>query len=234
MVQHISKTAFVGATILALSAAVSTANGAVLFNSGFEDLTGSNPSHFGAGLLLDGHASASSNPSSSAQIYVTADPAPQWSVDTSAGGTMNPTVAIMPPGPLDGQNVGYSNGAILAQVMSWDIEPSTTYSLTIGVGHTTLPGAFAYHVWLSSGGFVLAEDANGTSIPTGTWGTSTVTWQSPGDVQPGSKLTINLASDDGVVFFDNVQLVGGSIAPEPAATSMLLLPALAALKRRRR
>jgi hypothetical protein len=171
---------------------------------------------------------------SSPLIYVTSDPAPSWNVYTQAGGTMNPTDAVMPPGPLGGETVGYSSGSILSQVMTWDIEPSTQYTLTIGVGHTTLAGPFAYHAWFSSGGLVLAEDDNSVAIPAGEWGSSTVTWVSPGDVPAGSKLVVNLASDGGLVLFDSAQVSGGPIAPEPASATLLVAPMLAMFARRRR
>lgn len=213
---------------------VGSAQAAVIQNAGFEALTGSDPSHFSGGVLIDGHATASANPLSSPNIYVTSDPAPSWNVDTQAGGTMNPTDALMPSGPLGGDYVGYSTGSILSQVMTWDIAPSTRYTLTLGVGHTTLAGPFAYHVWFSSGGLVLADDNNSAAIPAGQWGMSTVTWDSPADVPAGSKLVVNLASDAGVVLFDSAQVSGGPIAPEPASATLLVAPMLAMIGRRRR
>jgi hypothetical protein len=234
MRQHISRAYLVGAGSLILLGMVGSAQAAVMQNAGFEALTGSDPSHFSGGVLIDGHATASANPLGTPQIYVTSDPAPSWNVDTQAGGTMNPTDAVMPSGPLGGEYVGYSTGSILSQVMTWDIEPSTRYTLTIGVGHTTLSGPFAYHIWFSSGGLVLADDNNSVAIPAGEWGMSTVTWDSPSDVPAGSKLVVNLASSNGLVLFDSAQVSGGPIAPEPASTTLLVAPVLAMFARRRR
>src|SRR5690349_3096500 len=109
MRSYISTSLFVSALSLPLLAFLGSARGAVVYNSGFEDLTGSDPSHFSGGVLIDGHASASANPLSNPNIYVTSQPAPSWDVDTQAGGTMNPTDALMPSGPLGGQYVGYSS-----------------------------------------------------------------------------------------------------------------------------
>lgn len=182
---------------------------------------------------MDGHSSASANPFSNASVYVTPDPAPSWSVSTFAGGTMNPTNAYMPPGPLGGQNVGYSSGAVLSQLVSMAIEPSTTYILSVGIGHPTT-GTFSYHIWLTSDGFTLAEDSNSVSVSNSSWGTSAISWISPGDIPSNSKLTVNLAGGDGgVALFDNVQLTAESLAPEPASCTVVLIStALAVLSRR--
>jgi hypothetical protein len=214
--------------------AVGSARGALVLNPGFEALTGSDLTHFSAsGQLLDGHAATKANPLGTPTFVVTPDPAPGWTVDNVPGGTMNPTSTYMPAGALGGQNVAYSTGAIIAQ--SFDLEPSTTYTLTVGVGRPNLAATpFAYHVWLSSGGLVRAEDFNSLIIAPGTWGTSTVTWTSPDTVAPGSKYTINLASTDGPVLFDNVQLAGSTSIPEPVTGLLAAAPFLLGLTRRRR
>lgn len=223
--------AAVGTTFIAQNAHASVLP---VSNPGFEDLTGSDPAYFSSGLLLDGHLTASSNPTNNSLIYVTANPIPSWTADTSAGGTMNPASTFITPESTDGQNVAYSSGSIIEQTLTFDILPSTHYILTVDVGHPNLPSVgFNYHVWLSSGGFVLGEDANSVSIPLNSWDTSTVTWDSPGDVPDGSHLTINLASNAGVAVFDHVQIFSGSLAPEPGLCAFLLAPLATLLTRRR-
>src|SRR3954454_24353621 len=111
MAIYISRTALVGAMAVSFCA-VGAARGAVMANAGFE-----------AFALADGQRSTTSNPPpADPNVIITADPAPGWRVDTQAGGTLNPTAAQMPAGPLGGSNVGYSNGAILSQ--QFPVEPS--------------------------------------------------------------------------------------------------------------
>lgn len=235
MRQYISRAIYVGTASLALVMSAGIANGALVLNGGFEALTGSDPSHFSGGQLASGHSSMTLDGSPGPSTYLTSDPAPYWTITRPGAGTMNPSASLMPAGPLEGQNVGYSTGPFLSQNLSLDIAPSTRYILTVGVGRTTLAaGGFAYYTSLSSGGFVLVDDHNSVPIDQGAWGTSTLTWDSPGDVPDGSTLTINLASNGGTVLFDNVQFSAVSLAPEPTIFGVLVAPALVSVMRRRR
>jgi hypothetical protein len=204
------------------------ARGSVILNSGFED--------FSQIPLADGELTSTANPGASPLVYVTVNPAPSWTVDTQAGGTMNPTNAYMPGEALGGQYVGWSSGALIYQVLSDDIQPSTQYTFTVNVGRPTVSsGAFAYRIIMESAGLVDVQDKNTQPIAVGTWGTATVTWESPAVVEPGHKLTINMAADEGVALFDDVAVSAGPVPfPEPTAALAMIVPGVMGMMRRRR
>ena len=208
---------------------------AVLLDSGFESLTGSDPVHFAGGSLLDGHLSATANPDAVPGVYLTSDPAPGWVVDTQAGGTMNPTAAYMPGEALGGELVGWSSGALLYRTLADVIEPLTRYTFTVNIGRPTVStGDFAYRIIMESGGLVRVEDVNSQAIGVGEWGTATVTWDSPAVVPAGARLTINLAADAGVALFDEIEVSAGPSIPEPAMMGLALLPLMMGMRRRGR
>lgn len=205
------------------------ARAAVILNSGFED--------FSEIPLADGQLTSTANPSANPNVYVTSNPAPGWTVDTQAGGTMNPTNAYMPGEALGGQYVGWSSGALIYQVLTDDIQPSTEYVLTVNIGRPTVStDNFAYRLIMESQGLVDIQDMNTQPIAVGTWEPVTIVWDSPAVVEPGHKLTINMAADQGVALFDNVEVSGGPIPfiPEPAAAMTMLFPIAAGMMNRRR
>jgi hypothetical protein len=234
MRNSLSRTLVLGVTAITALAATG-AHGAVLLNSGFEALTGVEPTHFAGGKLIDGHASSTANPLASPLIYVTPDPAPLWVADTEAGGTMNPTEGFMPGGALEGEQTGWSSGALLYQTLADDIQPSTRYTFTINIGRPTVSATdFAYRIILNELGLVRAQDYNSVPVAVGEWEPVTLTWDSPAVVTPGSKLTVNFAADAGVVLFDDIEVSSGPSIPEPAMGMLALAHLAAGLIRRRR
>lgn len=143
--------------------------------------------------------------------------APEWVVVNS--GTFNPLVPFSYTAVPDGDNVAYSAGGNLSQVLSASLEAGLLYTLEVEVGArgdgTPFPG---YAVQLLAGGVVLAEDSSLTPAP-GTFETSVVTYLAAGD-DPllGQPLEIRLVSAGQQANFDNVRL---DAIPEPGTLGLL-------------
>ncbi|MCA1995111.1 MAG: right-handed parallel beta-helix repeat-containing protein, partial [Coleofasciculus sp. S288] len=146
--------------------------------------------------------------------------------DTSNISVFNPDAGYYPGEAPEGNNVGdvyliqdpFSGFAGLSQTIDTLLAPNTQYTLEVEVGNAAgsfegfdLTGFPGYRVELLAGGQVLSADDNTLSIAEGTFGTSTVTYNSAAnDPLLGEPLGIRLINPlqgPGLeVSFDNVQL----------------------------
>lgn len=136
-----------------------------------------------------------------------------WTV-TGVAGVFRP-ISSGPPGiaPTDGDQVGFSNGGTLAQVLTGTVVAAdTVYTLTVDVGDRADSGFPGYTLGLYAGGALLAQYAGAASSVTTGWTTSTVTYVS-GATPPAGDLEIRLTSAGGQTEFDNVRLTAGEAVP---------------------
>ncbi|MGQ4650013.1 hypothetical protein [Lyngbya aestuarii] len=151
--------------------------------------------------------------------------------ETSNVDVFNPDVNYYPWEAPEGQNVGdvyliqdpFSGFAGLSQTLDTLLAPNTQYTLEVEVGNAAgsfegldLTGFPGYRVELLAGGQVLSTDNNTLCIADGTFGTSTVTYNSTAnDPLLGEALEIrliNLLQGPGLeVDFDNVRLMATSL-----------------------
>jgi hypothetical protein len=158
---------------------------------------------------------------------------PGWSnIDVNtAGGVWNPGL----PGTAfpgyggnapEGQNVAYVNGSGIKQVLTKTFAADTTYTLTVKVGNTDGFDWTGYKVQLLAGVTVIAEDDNTVAIATGTFKTSTVTYD-PCDSDSallGQALQIRLfcLGSGGETDFDDVKLTAVAPVPVPYVVTLTL------------
>jgi hypothetical protein len=173
-------------------------------------------------------------------------PPPGWTVDQTAGlgGGFLPVMG--PSGAWDyvpdGTQVGWSNGAVLTQLLTATIDPFTTYTLGLWVSQRYTAGTFQPEIELIGGSTVLFKMSNanpGGAAPTQpvdstyNWVFWDMSWTSP-TTGPliGQALTISLASDGIQTDFDNVSL-NAALAPEPGTIVLLGASLLGLVVRRR-
>jgi hypothetical protein len=103
--------------------------------------------------------------------------------------------------------VAYSNGGTISQVLTSTLQASSTYTLSVDVGHRLDVAAMSYTIELVAGGVVLnSATGNVASIPAGSVATVSVSYTSPGAVAVDQPLEIRLISDGSQIDFDNVTL----------------------------
>ncbi|MFT5526780.1 MAG: hypothetical protein ACI9HK_004760, partial [Pirellulaceae bacterium] len=136
---------------------------------------------------------------------------PDWvdgdGADAGAG-TFDPTASRYPLGLSDGENVAFSNGPSISQVVGANLTAGQKYRLQVDVGNRNdivFPG---FDLQLRAGGVVLAgADETTVTVPDGGFATATVEFIVPvGHAQLGQPLEIVLDSDGGQTNFDNVRL----------------------------
>ena len=136
---------------------------------------------------------------------------PDW-IDGDGGGnqagTFHPTATRYPLGLSDGNNVGFSNGPTIRQIVSEILIAGNMYTLFVDVGDRNDTGFPGFDVQLRANGTVLAGvDETSVFVPNGGFGTAMVTFTvPPGHAQLGQPLEIFLDSDGGQTNFDNVRL----------------------------
>lgn len=148
---------------------------------------------------------------------------PDWTGGTGptppVAGVYRPIATIsIPP---EGENVAFTNGPTIAQVLADVLSPYNTYALTVQVGERTDRPSTGYLVELLAGGVVLASDSGVTAGP-GSWLTSTVNYTS--GASSGGALEIRLSTLGGYapgtqVLFDEASLT--QAVPEPATFSLI-------------
>jgi len=154
--------------------------------------------------------------------------------DPHADGHQYAAVLVLP-----GQLSGWASAPLAATV-----QPSTTYTLTVAVGHALDVPSTDYHLFLLGGSTGLAsQDITGTSIAPGTFQDLTLTYTSPASGSViGTNFVIGVrATNNGNVFaegiFDNVRFdpVSAVSTPEPAGAAVfIMLGSICVLRRRRR
>ena len=139
----------------------------------------------------------------------------------SLGETFSPGFGYGPSPVLpNGNQVAWSNGGTISQILSATLQTNTVYTLGVHVGRRqTVPFA-GYNIQLYAGGNLLAS--NSSVIPAaGTFAPVTVSYTSGISVAPGQALGIRLTSNGVQTNFDNITLDAASI-PEPSAILGLL------------
>ncbi|MDH5620453.1 MAG: hypothetical protein OEY74_00080 [Gammaproteobacteria bacterium] len=134
-----------------------------------------------------------------------------WTV-TGEGGVFE--VGAHAPATLsatEGDQVAYSNGGTLSQVLTEVVTAGTSYTLMVDVGDRNDTGFPGYSVSLYAGGALLAEE-NSLSLTTA-WDTSTVNYTVAADnAAIGQPLEIRLQSAGSQTEFDNVRLEAAQTA----------------------
>ncbi|MCU0961709.1 MAG: PKD domain-containing protein, partial [Pirellulaceae bacterium] len=128
------------------------------------------------------------------------------------GGAFNPTANQYPGGAVpQGQNVAYSIGPAISQVLTATLQPRTRYALTVAVGDRLDTAAPSYAVQLWAGGEMLAastqpQPANGAFVDI------TAIFES-GTTHPalGEPLEIRLLALGSQVNWDHVRLIASGM-----------------------
>jgi hypothetical protein len=144
-------------------------------------------------------------------------------IATGISGVFYPTLSVLPQGPTNGLQVGFSNGGSLSQTLSTVLTANTPYTLNVDLLNQTVAGQtnVSSTLELLAGGNVLARSI----ITGGTPGTNvlqTVSFLS-GASGPylGQPLGITLISGGSQSDWDNVRLVTTPV-PEPSTYAMML------------
>ncbi len=135
-----------------------------------------------------------------------------WTITGAGGaGVFDPVSAIV---PTEGDQVGWSSGSTLAQVLTESLQANQTYTLTVDVGDRSDMAFPGYTVGLYAGGTLLVEQVGTAASVTSGWASSTVTYAAGATPPPGA-LEIRLKSAGSQAEFDNVRLVKSPIVATP-------------------
>jgi hypothetical protein len=150
---------------------------------------------------------------------------PGW----TGGGNWYPSAGYFNYIPL-GNQAGYLNGGSSSQTLTTDLEPNTTYTLSIYIGSRLdgiNPGT-GYSIGLYGGPNLLASITPvAPPSETGTWIQVTKTYTSGPAVPLGELLGITISDTQDQLDFNDVTLTATSAVPEPTtmiAGALLLLP----------
>lgn len=136
---------------------------------------------------------------------------------------------------FEGQNVAYSNGGTLSQVLATSVQQQMVYNLSVQVGRRAEafsgPGNIVvpqdYSISLYAGNLLLGQlTQNSGLIPGNSW--TNVTFQAYSGFVPVAPLRIVLFGSGPQIDFDNVTLDVSALVPEPGTyvlmgSSLLLL-----------
>jgi putative cofactor-binding repeat protein len=131
---------------------------------------------------------------------------PGWTV-TGNGGSFQPSSAYLTLPPQDGQIVAYSEDGSIGQILTSTLQPNSTYTLSVDVGHRLDGLTSNYMIELLAGGNVLSSiTGNSANIPAGSMATESLSYTSGATVTAGQPLEILLISAGNQSDFDNVTL----------------------------
>ena len=133
-----------------------------------------------------------------------------WAV-TGAAGVFDPVGVIT---PTEGDQVGYSNGGTLSQVLGESPVANTTYTFSVDVGDRTDTAFPGYTVSLYSGATLLAQNVGTAGSVSSGWTTVTLSYSS-GASPPTDPLEIRLSSAGSQTEFDNVRLFASQATSSP-------------------
>ena len=137
------------------------------------------------------------------------------------------------PDPMDAEQLAWSNGGDLFQVLGTGLAANTRYTLTVDVGDRTNLAAPVNAIRLGSGSAFGSDLLSATIISNAAplngadpndgwevWVSTFVTGSNP--LGLGDPLRVELVSDGVQVLFDNVRL-DATVIPEPGAVPLLVL-----------
>ena len=171
-----------------------------------------------------------SNPSFETGDFTSwSDASNQWGVISGTYDNLSPT---------DGVYLFYANGpGTISQTLTATLQPNTTYTLSMDVGHRSGFDQKPYSISLWGGPTSIASaSGDQNTIPEG-WTSVTATYTTGATVTPDQALGIWISGDGQQTMFDNVQLNAQLTAvPEPGSLLALgcLIGSGALLRSRRR
>ena len=175
---------------------------------------------------------------------------PGWTMGPAVAGSVGefyPGAAQYPGGIPEGNNVAFTKGASISQILTTTLQPNTVYALSVAGGYrldnANLPFV-GFTIWLMAGNTVIANASSGSQAP-GTWSTVFASYTSgANDPLAGLALQILLTVNNPngrQVNFDNVQLdatgaprsqVPVSGVPEPGTIALVGTGLIGFLRRR--
>jgi len=192
------------------------ANSLLIKNASFEELSGTNPTHFGAtGKLLAGHYSFSAEPPDIGGFQL-ADPVPSWATEGEVG-TIAPRVGTAPAAEFaslpSGQNSLFLKaGSSVFQQLADLAEPGFRLTLRAKAGRPRSAAAQAgwggADLTLSAGGFVIITAKVPNDLAAGQFAEIGASYSVvSGDVVAGKTLLIAIGAGgcDGI-HFDEISL----------------------------
>lgn len=233
---YMSKQAVILANILALSAIFTQQSRAEMIpinNPGFEDF-----------VLSDAYFTVPPGGRDLSPLGIFSnDTIPGWDVIIVLGrgvyeveaGTFNPNDVRYPGEATEGQNIAYTNGPTISQILNSNLTTGN-YVLKVDVGQRLDVPSPGYSISILAGGAILAQDINSQSIPSGEFITSTLTFDvDSSNEHLGEQLEIHLeplffSGAPAQVNFDNVRLY---TTPIPGAVWLFIsgILSLAGIKR---
>jgi RHS repeat-associated protein len=138
-----------------------------------------------------------------------AGPIPGWTL-TGGGGSFQPSSTYFNLPLPSGSIVAYSNGGTISQTLQAALQPNSTYTLSVYIGHRLDGDVTNYTISLQAGSTVLntVTGSNGT-IAAGSFAKVTLTYSTGATVTSGD-LAIVLSSSGTQIDFDNVQFSGAA------------------------
>jgi RHS repeat-associated protein len=137
-------------------------------------------------------------------------PIPGWTINGS-GGSWQPSASTYSSFPA-GPTVIWNGGGTISQTLAGiGLQPNTTYTLSVYVGHRLDGYVNTYTVSLQAGSTVLKSvSASNSTITAGTFANVSLTYTTGSTVTSGD-LTIVLSSGGSQIDFDNVRLSGVAV-----------------------
>lgn len=126
-----------------------------------------------------------------------------------AQGEFNPASYQITGEAFEGDNVAFSNGGVIGQVLTSDLEAGRRYTLSVQVGERkegVPPGHRPYEVQLLAGGVVLGSTTAPQQVFDGWVKAEVVHDAAAGDPQIGTPLEIRLISGGVQLLWDDLRL----------------------------
>lgn len=146
---------------------------------------------------------------------------PGWTISGAAAGSFEPSSFYFNLPLPNGSIVAFTNGGSISQTLfGISLQPDSTYTLSVDVGHRLDGDVANYSISLDAGSSVLCTTggSNGSASP-GTFIDAILTCTT-GPSVPSGFLGIVLAGSGVQVDFDNVQL---NVVPTPEPSALVLM-----------